>query len=160
MSIRPTVRIAAALPLVVMLLACDNSTAPNTRAGQFTLVSAEEAPLPAAVFEGTIDPTPDPSFHLQIIATSGSITIDANGHYEQHVEHNTIVDGTLAGRLIRADRGECTRVGDQLQCTSTYLEGVIFSGTFGDRTLVIPQDLAGEGHIAAYRYQWTSAVTP
>ena len=159
MPIRLILRLTTLLVPAAIVLACTNGTSPadNRSTGTFTLVSADDQTLPAAVFDGVVSADPSPPFHLRIIATSGSLTLDANGHYEQRVEHDTIIDGVKNGRVTRADRGECSRTGTQLQCFSNFLEGVEFTATIVASKITIAQDLAGEGHVATYRYNWTSA---
>jgi hypothetical protein len=155
-SFRSMFRLAAVLAPAVMILACSDSTSPNRGdpyTGTFVLTNADDQPLPATVFDGIIVvPEPDPSFHLRILATTGSITIDANGHYRQLVDHDAFVDGVFASRVTRSDHGDCTRAGNQLTCLSNYLEGIEFTGTFSGSTLTIAQDLSGEGQIVSYRY--------
>jgi hypothetical protein len=160
MAIR-TLRLATLVTLSAALIACEKTSPTETAdksIGQFALVAAENVALPATVFDGIVVADPDPSFHLRIVATSGSITIDATGHYEQRVSHDAFIDGSLGGRATHVDRGECTRSGAQLQCSSSYLQNVEFTGTLADGILTIQQDLAGEGHAATYRYQWTAAT--
>jgi hypothetical protein len=156
MFTRTMLRLTTLAALLSLLIACDKAVSPgeipDQSIGEFILVAAEGASLPAPVFDGVVVADPDPSFHLRIVATSGSITIDATGHYEQRVSHDAFVDGALNGRATHVDRGECTRSGALLQCSSNYIEGVAFTGTFAGKTLTIGQDLAGEGHVAQYRY--------
>ena len=155
-STRSVIRFACALAQVAVMVGCSDYTAPTQGdgplTGQFNLVSADDQALPATVFDGTIVADPEPPFHLRVVATSGSIVLDANGHYEQRVEHNTMIDGVFNGRVIRVDRGDCTRTVSQLTCVSNFLEGVEFTGTIAGQTITIAQDLTGEGRVAEYRY--------
>jgi hypothetical protein len=151
------------LGAVLSAFACSDSTSPSANedrfTGQFHLAAAGEVALPANVFEGTIElPAPQPSFHLRIVATGGTISIAPSGHYEQHVDHDVYIDGVKNGILVHADRGECTRNGVQLQCESSYLEGVSFTATVSGGALTITQDLTGEGQVATYRYSWVGAI--
>jgi len=160
MTIRLLARLAALLMPIAFVLSCSSSTSAdsdNRLTGKFSLVSADEQALPATVFDGIITADPSPSFHLRIIATSGFFTLNASGHYEQRVEHDTVIDGAFNGRLTRADRGECSRAGTQLQCSSSFIQGVEFTATIAASKITIAQDLSGEGHVATYRYDWTSA---
>ena len=156
-------RLTTLAALLLVLVACDRASSPvesrDKSIGEFALVAAEGASLPATVFDGVVVADPDPSFHLKVVATSGSITIDATGHYEQRVSHDAFIDGTLGGRATHVDRGECTRSGAGLQCSSSYLENVEFNATLTDGILIIQQDLAGEGHAAIYRYHWMSVLS-
>ena len=159
MAIRRLLRPTILGTLSAVLIGCEKSSpteAPDRSTGQFALVAAENVALPATVFDGIVVLDPDPSLHLRVVAISGSITIDAIGHYEQRVSHDAFIDGTLGGRATHVDRGECTRSGAQLQCSSSYLQNVEFTGTIADGTLTIQQDLVGEGHAATYRYQWSA----
>lgn len=162
MSNRTMLRLTALTALLMVLIACDKAASPvespNLSIGEFALVAAEGVSLPAPVFDGIVVADPDPSFHLKIVATSGSITIDATGHYEQRVSHDAFIDGALGGRATHVDRGECARSGAQLQCSSSYLQNVEFTAMLGNGILTIQQDLAGEGHAATYRYQWSAAT--
>jgi hypothetical protein len=152
----------AATLLVAAAIGCSSTSAPanNTpqTTGVFNLVLAESQSLPAAVFEGTIVTEDAPAFHLRVLATSGSFSIDGSGHYEHRVNQDVFIDGALSGRPRYSDHGECTRNGAQLQCTSTYLEGVELAATLGNNRVTIAQDLVGEGKTATYVYQWTSAL--
>ena len=163
MSNRTILRLTTLAALLTVLFGCDKASSPvespDKSIGEFALVAAEGTSLPAAVFDGIVVADPDPSFHLKVVATSGSITIDATGHYEQRVSHDAYIDGTLGSRATHVDRGECTRAGAQLQCSSSYLQNVAFIATLTDGVLIIQQDLAGEGHAATYRYQWSAATT-
>jgi hypothetical protein len=88
MSARLMTRLTLALLLVTALIGCTDSTSPDSSdhfTGQFDLTHAEALPLPATVFEGNITSV-TPAFHLRIVATSGSIVISPNGHYEQRVQ--------------------------------------------------------------------------
>lgn len=157
MTIRTALSLTTLIALSIALIGCDKPSPAETHdksIGQFELVAADNAALPAPVFDGIVIADPAPSFHLRVEATSGSITIDATGHYEQRVNQDAFIDGTLGGHRTHVDRGECTRSGGQLQCSSNYLENLEFSATLVDGVLTIQQDLAGEGHIATYRYQW------
>jgi hypothetical protein len=161
MSIKLISRVAVLLAQTAMLLACSDPSPTGSQdysVGLFDLTSADAHPLPATVFDGTITADPQPPFQLRVIATSGSISVDASGHYIQRVEHDALVNGVLSARVTRSDHGECTRSGTQLQCISSFLQGVEFTGTFLGQTLTISQDLsnAGEGRAAAYRYTWSS----
>lgn len=160
MFARTILRFAAALVLTSALIGCSESTAPADTgphfSGRFDLTQAEAQPLPAAVFDGIINQV-TPAFHLRVLATGGSISIDANGHYEQHVNHDVMINGAFNGPLTRADRGECTRSGNQFHCESNYLENVVFTATVDGQKLDIAQDLSGEGRVATYRYTWASA---
>ena len=158
MSVRLMTRLTLALLLVTAMIGCSDSTSPDNSdhfTGQFDLTHAEALPLPATVFEGNITSV-TPAFHLRIVATSGSIVISPNGHYEQHVQHDTFIDGAFNGHVTHADRGECSRTGGELQCISSYLENVAFTAPIAGRTLTISQDLSGEGRAASYRYTWSS----
>ena len=159
MSARILFRFAAALILTSALIGCSDSTAPSDKgphfSGRFDLTQADAQPLPAAVFDGIISDV-TPAFHLRVLATGGSISIDTNGHYEQHVDHDVMINGAFNGPLTRADRGECTRSGNELHCESNYLENVTFTATVNGQTLDIAQDLSGEGRVAAYRYTWSN----
>ena len=160
MAIRTILRLTIIGTLSAVLIGCDKSSpteAADRSIGQFALVAAENVALPATVFDGIVVADPDPWFHLRVVATSGSITLDATGHYEQRVSHEAFIDGSLGSRATHVDRGECTRSGSQLQCSSSYLQNVEFTGTLADGILTIQQDLAGEGHAATYRYQWTTS---
>ena len=152
------------LALIALCGACADYTSPrpieDRSVGTFALVSADEHTLPAVVFDGIVVADPDPSFHLRVIATSGSFTIDGTGRYAHHVEHDTFVDGVLNGRVIHSDHGDCTRAGAALHCVSNFLENVEFSGTVSGGAIAIAQDLTGEGHTAVYRYEWRGATTP
>ena len=152
-------RFALALLLVTAMIGCSDSTSPvdNTDhfSGQFDLTHAEAVPLPATVFEGNINDV-TPAFHLRIVATSGSIVISPNGHYEQHVQHDAFIDGAFNGHVTRADRGECSRTGSELHCSSSFLQNVEFIASISGRALTISQDLSGEGRAASYRYAWSS----
>ena len=117
--------------------------------GQFDLTHAESVALPATVFEGNIT-TVTPAFHLRIVATSGSIVISPNGHYEQRVQHDTFIDGAFNGHITREDRGECARTGSELQCSSSFLQNVEFTASITGRTLRCSQDLSGEGAPTSY----------
>lgn len=155
------VQLTTLLALTIFLSACDDPPPTEARDmsfGQFALVAAEGAALPATVFDGIVVADPDPSFHLRVDATSGSISIDAAGHYERRVSHDAFVDGTLSGHVTHVDRGECTRSGGQLQCASSYLQNVAFTATLAGGVLTIRQDLAGEGSVAVYRYRWTGTT--
>jgi hypothetical protein len=152
-----------ALSLVAgVSVACSSTSAPDKSAphttGVFTLVSANGEALPAAVFEGTIVTDEIPPYHLRVLATSGSITIDANGHYEHRVNHDAMIDGVLGGRPNHTDRGSCTRSGEELHCVSEYLQAVEFTASLSGDVITIAQDLVREGHVATYRYQWTSSL--
>src|SRR5690349_14759800 len=105
--------------LASVSLACSSTSSPDNSphtTGVFSLVSADARTLPAQVFDGTIVTDEVPPFHLRVLATSGTLSIDANGHYEQQVKHDALIDGALSGRPAHADRGECTRSGAQLHC--------------------------------------------
>ena len=160
MPVRTILRLTAALILTSALIGCSDSTSPTDTtdhfSGTFDLTHADAQPVPAAVFDGMISDV-TPSFHLRVIATGGSISIDGNGHYEQRVNHDVFVDGALSGHFTRADRGECTRSGNDLHCDSSYLENVAFTASVARKTLTIAQDLSGEGRVSAYRYTWSSA---
>jgi hypothetical protein len=163
MQVRSRRSILLLAALVLSALACSDSTAPSDNqdvfTGQFSLDRADDRPLPAIVFSGEIAvPSPDPTFELEIVATSGTISIAANGHYEQRVAHDVYIDRVKNGGLAHADHGDCVRSGNQLQCESTYLEGVTFTALVSGKTLVISQDLAGEGHVATYRYSWVGSI--
>jgi len=162
MLTKSLIRLAALIQLA-MLFACADYTAPNKiedhSIGQFSLVSADEQALPATVFDGIITADPAPSFHLRVIATSGTFSIDASGHYTQHVEHDTVIDGVRNGRVIRGDHGDCTRTAAELRCVSSFLEGIEFTGVITGATIAIAQDLSGEGHLATYRYTWVAPAT-
>ena len=158
---RTMLRVTTLAALLLVLIACDKASpveSPDKSIGEFALVAAEGASLPAPVFDGIVVADPDPSFHLEIVATSGFMTIDASGHYEQRVSHDAFIDGALGGRATHVDRGECTRSGTQLQCSSSYLQNVEYTATLANGILTIQQDLAGEGHAATYRYQWTAGL--
>ena len=154
MSHGTILRASAIVVLSALLSACSDNQAPvgDHFTGQFTLTHADEQPLPAPVFDGVINPAPNPTFHLRIVATTGTISIDANGHYQQHLEHDTFIDGVWNGRVVYSDHGNCTRAGTQLLCESNYLEFVTFTATISGTTLTIAQDIADEGHAATYRY--------
>lgn len=157
---RPILLVAA---LVLSVQACSDSTAPSENqdvfTGQFNLDRADERSLPAIVFSGEIAvPPPDPTFELEIVATGGTISIAPNGHYEQRVDHDVYIDRVKNGGLAHADHGDCVRSGNQLQCESSYLEGVSFTALVSGKTLVIGQDLTGEGHVATYRYSWMGSI--
>lgn len=143
--------------LSATLSACSNDQSPvgDHFTGQFTLTHADQQPLPAPVFDGIIDPAPSPPFHLRVVAATGTITIDANGRYQQHLEHDTFIDGVWNGRVVHSDHGQCTRAAAQLLCESNYLEFVTFTATISGTTLTIAQDIANEGHVAAYRYAFS-----
>ena len=157
MSLRTILRVATAVVLTATLSACSDNQSPvgDHFTGQFTLTHADQQPLPAPVFDGIIDPTPDPTFHLRIVAATGTISIDANGHYQQHLEHDTFINSVFNGRVIYADHGQCTRAGTQLLCESNYLEFVTFTATISGATLTIDQDIANEGRVATYRYSFS-----
>lgn len=159
MSTRTVLCVATAVVLSVTLSACSDNQSPvgDHFTGQFTLTHADQQPLPAPVFDGIINPAPDPTFHLRIVAATGTITIDATGHYQQHLEHDTFIDGVWNGRVIYADRGDCSRAGTQLLCVSNYLESVTFTAVISGTTLTIAQDIANEGHVAAYRYSFSGS---
>jgi len=161
MPLRTAVRLTTFFALSIVLLGCDKASPTgmdDMSVGRFALVAAENMVLPATVFDGIVVADPDAWFHLRIDATSGSIAIDAAGRYEQRVSHDSFIDGALGGHAIHVDRGECTRSGGQLHCTSSYLQNVEFTATLARGVLTIRQDLAGEGHVATYRYQWTAAT--
>ena len=159
MSSRTILRFAAALILTSALIGCSDSTAPADNSphffGRFDLTQAEAQALPAAVFDGMITDV-TPAFHLRVLATGGSISIDTNGHYEQRVNHDVMINGAFNGPLTRVDHGECTRSGNEFRCESSYLENVAFTATVDGVRLVIAQDLSGEGRVASYRYTWAS----
>ena len=129
-SLRSIASLAIIVALTATTFGCSGDSASPVSnqerfAGQFTLTSAEAQPLPATVFDGMIDDV-TPPFHLRVVATSGSISIDANGH-------------------------------SLLQCFSNFLQAVVFNGTFEGPTLIIAQDMSGEGRVATYRYTWTAS---
>jgi hypothetical protein len=161
MSVRLMTRFTLAALLVTAMIGCSDTTSPPDNSdhftGQFDLTHAESVALPATVFEGNITNV-TPAFHLRIVATSGSIVISPNGHYEQHVQHDTFIDGAFNGHVTRADRGECTRTGSELQCSSSFLQSVEFTASIAGRILTISQDLSGEGRAASYRYSWSSGA--
>src|SRR5207237_840537 len=112
MTIRLLARLAALLMPIAFVLSCSSSTSAdsdNRLTGKFSLVSADEQPLPAAVFDGIITADPSPSFHLRIIATSGFFTLNASGHYEQPVvlgaASELLVDGFTGPAADRAMTG-------------------------------------------------------
>jgi hypothetical protein len=157
MHLRTILRAATVIVLSAILSGCSDNQSPvgDHFTGQFTLTHADEQPLPAPVFDGVIDPAPSPTFRLRVVATTGSISIDADGHYQQHLEHDTYIDGVFNGRVIHADHGSCTRAAAQLLCESNYLEFVTFTATVSGTTLTIGQDIANEGHVATYRYDFS-----
>ena len=159
MFLRTIFRTATAVVLSAMLSGCSDNQAPvgDHFTGQFTLTHADQQPLPAPVFDGIIDPAPNPTFHLRIVAATGTISIDATGHYQQHLEHDTFIDGAWNGRVIYSDHGDCTRAGAQLLCESNYLESVTFTATISGTTLTIAQDIANEGRVASYRYSFNGS---
>lgn len=148
--------------IAIITSGCSSTSSPDKSVsrdtGVFTLVSADAQTLPANVFDGTIVTGEIPPFHLQVLAKSGTFTIDANGHYEHRVQHDAVIDGVVSGRPDHSDHGDCTRSANQLHCVSTYLEFVEFTATVSDGTISIAQDLIGEGRVATYRYQWSSAI--
>src|SRR5436305_12514049 len=163
MQLQPRRSILLVPALVLSALACSDSTAPSENpdvfTGQFSLDRADDRPLPAIVFSGQIVvPPPDQTFELEILATSGTISIAPNGHYEQRVDHDVYIDRVKSGGLAHADHGDCVRSGNQLQCESTYLEGVTFTALVSGKTLVISQDLTGEGRVATYRYSSVGSI--
>jgi len=147
--------------LAAALLGCSGTTSPNPAGNrQFKLVTADEHALPSIVFDGTIAADTAAPFHLRVTATSGTMSIDSLGHYEQRVMHDVELNGAPSGSLRRADRGECTTVGDALQCVSNYIEGIEFAGTLAHDTVTIVQDLVGEGRPVTYRYARAGSTAP
>jgi hypothetical protein len=122
---------------------------PEPPAGSYTLVEAGGQPLPGIVSVGV-----DEGQWFEVIATSGRISIDATGHYEQLVMLQGWTDGKLTSRWRWVDRGTCRRVsGARFSCISEYFQNVQFGATVNPLGIETVQDVVGDGVGVRFRYR-------
>jgi hypothetical protein len=131
------------------VVAIPDVTAPAM--GSYALADVGGQPVPAIVSVGV-----DEGSWFQVIATSGRITIDATGHYEQLVKLEASTDGMRTGRWNWVDRGICERdSGAHLVCSSEYFENVAFTASVGPLGIETMQDVVGDGVNVRFRYRRT-----
>jgi hypothetical protein len=125
-------------------VACsDGPVTPSSPAGQYALAQAAGQPLPGTVFDGIIDdPTGvSPSFHLQFVATSGSITLTNDGLYQHAIDLTATIDGAVQPTTLWRDHGQYTLRGDSVQFVSDFHQNVQFAGSAGTGRLDIEDSL-------------------
>jgi hypothetical protein len=134
------------------MAACsDGPVAPSGPAGQYALALAGGHSLPGTVFDGMItDPTGvAPSFHLQFVATSGSLTLTADGHYQHALDFSATIDGAPQPATLWRDHGQYTLRGDSVAFVSDFHENVQFAGSLAAGRLDVEDSvvvrLVGEG---------------
>jgi hypothetical protein len=132
----------------------DEPFTPSTLAGQYTLAQAGGQPLPGAVFDGIIHDSSGtiPDFHLRIVASSGSLTLTADGRYQHAVDLVATIDGAPHSMPRWRDHGQFTLQGDSVHFDSEFLQGVQFAGAAKAGRLEVEQDLPGEGRLARYAF--------
>jgi hypothetical protein len=131
------------------IVAIPDVTAPA--AGSYALADVGGQPLPGIVSVGV-----DEGMWFEVIATSGRISIDTTGHYEQVVMLEGWTDGAFTGRWRWADRGRCRHDSSiHLVCTSEYFENVEFGVTVSPLGVQTLQDIAGDGVDVRFRYRRT-----
>lgn len=148
-------RALRALPIALLLAACDDDPASPARAieGSYGLVRVVDRPLPTAVFDGAYEHEGQ-THDVLIRANSGSLLLTHGGTKYVHVVDLTAwVDGNLSTISDVNDHGVCTREGDELSCESEYYENVSFVAVIDGNKLVIEQDLSGEAAPVAHTYE-------
>jgi len=148
----------SSLALVAALIsaACSESaSAPVSQlppVGRFNLQAAAGQSLPSSVFNGVVLGDNDGFFRLELTATGGYFELSPDGHYEHRVFHDIRVDGQRAGNNNYVDRGQCSWVGQQASCISSYNQNVSFVASISANHFDLVQDLVGEGFPISYRY--------
>ncbi|HXE58417.1 MAG TPA: hypothetical protein VNK43_10495 [Gemmatimonadales bacterium] len=146
----------AALVLATALVAAvgcgDDGSAPSEGpAGIYRLESAAGGPLPATVFDGTVESS-EGDFHLRVVALEGSLELRQDGHYEHRIRHAVFVDGAPAPEARWTDRGGYRVDADSVRFTSEYIEGVAFAGGLAEDRIETIADYTHEGPAVSYRY--------
>ena len=157
----------AAIALVMTVAACrgdsptQSTPAPDV-VGTFTLTQVDARALPAVIYEGIyIDPSDDGFHTVRTYVDEGSLTIRADGSYEQQVVLRETVDGRRSGGMRWNDAGRYVHRADAgaLHFESARWVNTTYAATIaGAGVLAIPQNLVAQetgSHAATFGYQRT-----
>ena len=136
--------------MAALAAGCGNDAAgpadpPPAASGSYVL----QAPL--TIYDEIV-PDSAGDYRLLVVATGGSLVL-SDSSYQQEVQYEAFVDGTLAARPRWVDRGLWRVQGDTVHFDSGYLEGVTFHAVRQQWGLRVHQTLMEETAVSVYPFR-------
>ena len=128
-------KIWMAAAMVVSIVGCSQS---NTPQENFNLLTVDDKPLPAVLFDGVLEDPGAPPYRFRIEATEGYFKLEGT-RYQQVVEFRSLVDGKGNAKSRWADFGTCSPSGEKFRCESGFFQNYSFDLTQQSNRLLTQQ---------------------